>query len=70
MSIGPGKYDEACTQALEATGAQSVILIVIGGKEGHGFSCHSTDPDFETQIPMLLYRTAESIEEDLSKVKN
>ena len=35
---GAGKYDDACTQARTSTQALGAALIVIGGKEGHGFS--------------------------------
>jgi hypothetical protein len=36
MASGAGKYDEACTAARLATGGRLVMLIVVGGKEGHG----------------------------------
>jgi len=36
---GPGKYDDACTAAREATGARGVVLIVLDGTRGSGFSC-------------------------------
>jgi hypothetical protein len=38
VGLGPGKYDYATTVALELTQAQAVVLIVVGGKYGSGFS--------------------------------
>jgi hypothetical protein len=70
MSIGPGKYDDACTKARESTKARTAILIVLGGEAGAGFSVQSEDPDIAVQIPMILMRTAQMIEEDLIPEKN
>ena len=70
MSIGPGKCDAACTQARIATKAKTAILIVLGGESGPGFSVQSDDPDITAQIPMILMRTAQMIEEDLIPEKN
>jgi hypothetical protein len=38
MSLGAGKYDPAAMRALKDTRGEAVILIVVGGFEGHGFS--------------------------------
>jgi dissimilatory sulfite reductase (desulfoviridin) alpha/beta subunit len=70
MSIGPGKCDAACTQARIATKARTAILIVLGGESGSGMSVQSVDPDITAQIPMILMRTAQMIEEDLITGKN
>ena len=61
---GAGKYDDACTQAHEATQAQSTVLIVVGGEHGHGFSAISRDIDFEQKIPQVLRDIADAIERD------
>ncbi len=34
----PGKYNDACTVAREATDGELVLLIVVGGNKGSGFS--------------------------------
>jgi hypothetical protein len=38
MSAGSGKYDDLCTAAREASDANAVVLVIIGGKLGHGFA--------------------------------
>jgi methylmalonyl-CoA mutase cobalamin-binding subunit len=38
MPVGPGKYDDECTEVREKLEAQGIILCVIGGKKGNGFS--------------------------------
>lgn len=37
--IGAGKYDEECTIVREKTNASGVILLVMNGDRGAGFSC-------------------------------
>ena len=45
MAWGPGKYDDVCTMVTEQVGigAQGggVIVIVLGGNKGSGFSCQA-----------------------------
>jgi hypothetical protein len=36
--IGPGKYDDICTEIRERLGAQGVVLVVLNGTRGHGVS--------------------------------
>jgi hypothetical protein len=43
--IGPGKYDDLCTEAREAAEAEGAILIILGGNKGPGFSA---------QLPMTV----------------
>lgn len=38
MPLGPGKYDDMCTMVREATGAQAVVVVIVGGSRGDGFS--------------------------------
>jgi hypothetical protein len=62
MPVGPGKYDAACTKALVECEAHTVVLIVLGGKHGTGFSLNSTDPTVVAKIPDLLRAMADQIE--------
>lgn len=68
MTIGPGKYDDVCTMARKATGVDktggAVVLIVIGGKHGNGFSMQS---DLETLagLPEMLEELARQIRSDV-----
>lgn len=64
---GGGKYDEVCMKAFKETESQGVLLIVIGGKEGHGFSAVMTR-EINDAIPGLLRKMADDIESDRRKV--
>lgn len=65
MALGPGKYDEVATAAREAAGAQAVILIVLNGAHGSGFSVQAVGEDISTRLPALLRTVADGIESDL-----
>ena len=45
MAWGPGKYDDVCTVVTERVGIGAegggVIVIVLGGNKGSGFSCQA-----------------------------
>jgi uncharacterized Fe-S center protein len=58
---GKGKYDEQCEAAFRACEAQAVVLIVINGNKGHGFSAIAP-ADINQKMPELLRITAEEIE--------
>lgn len=63
MTAGPGKYDDVCTVARESTDASSVVLIVIDGNKGTGFSVQS-DLDTLVRLPELLEELARQIRND------
>lgn len=65
MTAGPGKYDDQATTIREATGADTVMVIVIGGNQGEGFSVQTT-PANARLLPNLLRYLADQIEADLS----
>ena len=67
MPLVPGKYDDACTNARRETGAVGVVLIVIAGDHGHGFSVQTAEPDLEKQLPTLLRYVANMIEQERKK---
>ncbi len=62
MPTGPGKYDDACTAARLATDAAGVVLIVLGGKQGSGFSVQVEGEDLTWALPALLRSVADQIE--------
>lgn len=64
MAIGPGKYDDACTVAREATKARAIMLIVFGGEHGNGFSAQISDPDILRHMPSILEDIAAQIRTD------
>lgn len=67
---GEGKYDAACTKAREATEADSVILIVLNGNQGHGTSVQSYDMTFPAKVPRLLRKMADAIEKEVAAEGN
>jgi hypothetical protein len=68
MSVGPGKYDAECSVAQKATNAASVILIVLGGDRGDGFSVQAT-PEIIWAMPDMLREIAKQLEIDIPNMK-
>jgi hypothetical protein len=64
VPFGPGKYDDVCTMVREQVGVDrgGVLVIVIGGNQGTGFSCQA---DLETTLalPNLLEAVARQMRE-------
>lgn len=60
-----GRYDELAERALDETEATAVVVLVVNGKKGHGFSC-SCDPSvaahLHRSIPDLSRAVADDIE--------
>jgi len=67
LSTGPGRYDDACTAARQATDASSIVLLVIGGNRGSGYSVQAVDPQLLERLPGLLRFVAEEIKRDLEE---
>jgi hypothetical protein len=63
MTQGPGKYDEACTEARMRTQAAGVVLIVFRGARGSGFSVQAV-PELLLDLPQILRAMADGIERD------
>jgi hypothetical protein len=61
MALGPGKYDSECTLVRTRTQAEGVLLIVIGGTKGGGFSCQATI-EITASLPQILRNIADEIE--------
>jgi hypothetical protein len=61
MALGPGKYDEHCTTIRTVTRARAVVLVVVDGVHGGGFSVQAP-PEFTLALPKLLRAVADSIE--------
>lgn len=64
MATGPGKYDHEVTLIREGVGATTVILAVIGGSRGSGFSVQTQDPESLRVLPDILRTIADQIERD------
>lgn len=73
MPIGPGKYDDTCTEVRLKHDAAFVLLAIVEGNLGQGFSVQmdmsrTTDPNWEKNVVKMLRDIADQIEE--STVKN
>ena len=62
---GPGKYDEACTVARLSTGAGGIVLMVVDGNQGNGFSVQG-QPELVFRLPELLEQMAQDIRASLT----
>lgn len=69
MTIGPGKYDDLCTDVREKAQALAALVIIIGGKHGGGFSCQTEDPRALIALPAMLRSMADQIEADQRRGK-
>jgi hypothetical protein len=62
MALGPGKYDEVCTAVRKQTHAAGVVLVIISGDLGSGFSVQAPLPMTQA-LPDLLEQLAKDIRE-------
>lgn len=66
MAVGPGKYDALATAARTKAKAGGVILIVLDGSRGSGFSVQATAA-VTLRLPVLLRTLADQIENDVGR---
>jgi 23S rRNA pseudoU1915 N3-methylase RlmH len=64
MALGPGKYDALATTVRKNAKAAGVVVVVLGGSRGSGFSVQAT-AEVTLRLPELLRTIADGIEEDL-----
>lgn len=57
----PGKYDDICTGVRLATNASTVIVIILDGSKGDGFSVQSFLPNCQELIPDMLENVAKEM---------
>lgn len=62
MARGPGKYDAEASLVRERTGAHTVVLLVLGGRQGEGFSLQTASADTARDLPKMLRAIADQIE--------
>ena len=62
MPLGPGKYDAECTIVRERTHAEVVVVIVLNGDRGAGFSVQALPGAQLAVLADLLRNTADQIE--------
>lgn len=67
--IGPGKYDDICTNARLQAAAEGAVLMIVGGKAGSGFSVQGPTR-LHANLPTLLEDMAETIRVDWAFAEN
>jgi methylmalonyl-CoA mutase cobalamin-binding subunit len=70
MAEGPGKYDDLATYVREKAQADGVIVVVLGGNKGPGFSAqiasHTPVESMLTTV-QVIRRVADQIEADAKR---
>lgn len=61
--MGPGKYDELCTEVRDKAKADGAIVLIFNGEKGSGFSCQAPLPVIMS-LPSMLRSMANQIEAD------
>jgi hypothetical protein len=64
MALGPGKYDAEASEIRIRTNAAGVLLMILGGNQGTGFSVQASIA-VQLNLPELLRLTADEIEREL-----
>jgi len=67
MAFGAGKYDHICTVARESTQATAVVVIILEGNKGSGFSVQAdagVNSAVLTDLTAMLRVIANQIEMD------
>jgi hypothetical protein len=71
MPIGPGKYNQLCTNVRLIARAEAAIVIIMNGDRGSGFSIQCTAGNLSLDqtpvaawLPSLLRHMADEIEKD------
>lgn len=64
MAEGPGKYTDACNEARQSTGAETLIMMVFNGTHGNGFEVQTEQDDFNLTLPKVLRELADRIEKE------
>lgn len=67
MTVGKGKYDNEASRVFKDTRAGAVVLMVIDGERGTGFSVLSSDRRVIRNLPDLLKSVASEIEPEVMR---
>jgi hypothetical protein len=69
MPAGPGKYDHVATLARTATNAQAVVVIIVDGDEGSGFSVQATPRFVEGGESDVLVKVLRDVADQIEKAE-
>jgi hypothetical protein len=62
-SNGPGKYDWLASGVRQQSNAELVVVLVLGGSLGNGFSVQAVAPEYLQKLPDMLENMARQIRE-------
>ncbi len=69
-----GHYDDEAEQILREVRAQAVVLMVLGGKKGSGFSVSGLESTSQesviSDLPRILRHMADEIQKDIDQRRN
>lgn len=60
----PGKYDDLCTMVREETQAEGVVLMIVRGNRGSGFSAQAT-PNVLHSLPDAIEMVVAQLRKDI-----
>ena len=67
MALGPGNYDDEVTALRERYHAHGVVLVVLGGDKGEGFSMQAS-LESTLRLPEMLEHIAAQLREDRPEI--
>jgi len=67
MPQGAGEYAKECGEVMETTHAECVVVIVVGGARGNGFSMQTKSPQSADFVIGTLRHVANQIEADVAE---
>jgi hypothetical protein len=69
MPAGPGKYDHIASLARTATNAQAVVVIIIDGDDGSGFSLQAAKRFVEGGESDVLVKVLRIVADQIEKAE-
>lgn len=74
MPVGEGKYDRIAGIARTLAEAKGIIMLIIGGRHGHGFTAQLPDEGDRVeairQAARILRETADQMETDANEMES
>ena len=67
MPIGPGKYGANAEKLLAEYGGTLAVIVLLGARDGPSFDVATTDPTLLFELPAILRRLADGIQDDLDR---
>jgi hypothetical protein len=68
MAEGPDKYDAWCTMVRTGVHAEGVLMMVVNGVYGSGFSCQGSR-EVHRNMVTVLRNVADQLEQDLIRIE-